>query len=411
MAKPTKAINGSTFNFAETTRALPVFFKAKNIVPLIWGHTGIGKTELVEEYAAANNMDCIVIHVAQLEPSDFVGLYKIDEDNRTSNCPPNWLPYKTADGKEGRKLEVKNGKDLKNVMQTLCQEHSGVINPNGGIVFLDEVNRGHEDIRQALYQFLSRKKIHTYQLPANYYIVAAANPGSGSGGYEVYDFDPALINRFAHVRFKPEAPEVFKYLTGKHGVNPIVEWLKTDQNLLDLGDDDFSIDGMKLSSRMTEEAILIFKAVENEDKVFQRKMLETLMQPEKVQSFLSFNEELKHCTWQEVLQGKKKERVKELVKTNRLDVLSTLVNYLGDVFKDYEIGTTEREEIPRDKEAECIKNLCGFLAEVSDELKCTFVDMFDRTRFMDKKAILHHPDFKAVMKEALVKYAHLYKTK
>jgi len=48
-------------------------------------------------------MDCVVIHVAQLEPSDFIGLYKIDEDGRTSNCPPNWLPYKTSEEEEVKK--------------------------------------------------------------------------------------------------------------------------------------------------------------------------------------------------------------------------------------------------------------------------------------------------------------------
>lgn len=409
MAKATKAVNnGSTMNFEETTKALPIFFKAKNICPLIWGHTGIGKTELVEEYAAANGMDCIVIHVAQLEPSDFVGLYKINEDGRTSNCPPNWLPYKTASGKEGRKLEVKGGGDLKGLMQTLAQEHSGEINPNGGIVFLDEVNRGHEDIRQALYQFLSRKKIHTYQLPHNYYIVAAANPGNGGAGYEVYDFDPALINRFAHIRFRPDPAEVFKYLTGKYGVNPMIEWLKTDEKLIDLGEDDFSIDGMKLTSRMTEEAILIFKAVEGEKKEFQRKILETLIVPEKVQSFLSFQEELKHCTWQEVLAGKKMDRVKELVKTNRLDVLSTLTNYLGEVFGTLEIGKGTIDGVPKD--ADVVKNLCEFMDLIPDEMKCTFIDIIPRTRYTDPKCILNDKMFRDRVR-GLAKYAHLFKTK
>jgi hypothetical protein len=353
MATPkTATINSSSMNFEETLRALPYYFKAKNIVPLIWGDTGLGKTELVEEYCASKNMDCIVIHVAQLEPADFVGLYKITEDGRTSNCPPNWLPYKTASGKEGRKLEVNSGADLKQAMHALHVEN-GEINPNGGIVFLDEVNRGHEDMRQAMYQFLSRKRIHTYQLPANYYIVGAANPSSG---YEVQEFDPALINRFAHLRFLPDAKEVFKYLTGKHSVNPLVEWLKTDPKLLDLGDASFPIDGLKLSPRLTEEAIIIWKGIEDEDPTFQRKIMETLMVPEKVQSFLSFQEELKHCTWQEVLAGKKKDRVKDLLgngtKPPRLDVLSTLVNYCGEFFGTYEIGKTDREEIPKAKERE-----------------------------------------------------------
>lgn len=412
MAKPktdTAILSGSTMTFEETMKAIPLFFKAKNIVPLIWGDTGLGKTELVEELAAANNMDCIVIHVAQLEPSDFVGLYKINEDERTSNCPPNWLPYKTASGKTGRKVEINGGKDLKTTMMALSQDYTGEINPNGGIVFLDEVNRGHEDIRQALYQFLSRKKIHTYQLPQNYFIVAAANPSNGDGGYEVYEFDPALLNRFAHIKFLPKAKEVFQYLNGKYGVNPIISWLKTDEKLLDLGDADFTIDGVKLSPRMTEEAIILWENIQTESKTFQQKMLSTLVNPEKVQSFLSFYEEIKHCTWQDILAGKKLDKVKELKQNQRLDVLSTLTNYLGEVFMTYKFGETERDEIPRSKEAEAVKHLCAFLEVVPDDLKCAFNDMIPRERYTDPTCIFQNKTYREKMKPFLVQYAPLMK--
>src|ERR1017187_8891410 len=125
MAKPKdiKATSGSTFNIAELFMALPIFFKSK-IVPLLWGHTGLGKTQIVQEYCAGEGWDCIMIYVSQLEPSDFVGLYKINEDGRTSNCPPNWLPYKTADGKVGRKIEatVTSIKDVVDFLESIPGE-------------------------------------------------------------------------------------------------------------------------------------------------------------------------------------------------------------------------------------------------------------------------------------------------
>lgn len=392
-------IKSTPMNFEDTLEALPLYFKS-GIVPLLLGHTGIGKTQLFEQYALAHNMDLIVLHVAQLEPSDFVGLYKTTEDGRTMNCPPNWLPYKKASEEK-----AKSGKPA---IEFLVGGHTGEINPNGGIVFLDEINRGHEDIRQALYQLITTKRIHTYALPSNYFIGAAANP---SNGYETYEFDAALVNRFAWVRFVPEAKEVFKYLTKQHGVNPLVEWLRTDEKLLDLGDDDFDVDGMVLSPRMTENGIKLWKSLEDKPKEFQRKVLETIMVPEKVQSFISFQEELKHCTWQEVIAGKKKEKVKELLANNRLDVLSTLINYFGDFFGKYEIGKTEVDVIPRAKEREYLNNAVEFLSVVPDELVCTFVDIFPRARFTDPKCILLDAKFREAMKPKLKKYAHLFKDK
>jgi MoxR-like ATPase len=54
-------------NFKETIQFIDTLIQAKvGLVPCLLGHTGIGKTELVEQYARSRNMDCIVIHVAQL---------------------------------------------------------------------------------------------------------------------------------------------------------------------------------------------------------------------------------------------------------------------------------------------------------------------------------------------------------
>ena len=400
-AEKAKVAVGSTMNFEETLRAIPIFFE-NNIVPLLVAETGVGKTQLFEQYTASNNMDYIPLYVSQLEPSDFVGLYQTTEDGRTRNCPPNWLPYK--DVKTAAKA------DAAEKVAKLLADMTGVIKPNGGVIFLDEINRGHEDIRQALYQFINTGRIHTYCKPANYKIAAAANPGKG---YEVYDFDPALINRFAWVRFLPDSKETFSYLTKKYGINPVTEWLKSDPALMELGDGDLPIDGMRLSPRMTENCIKVWLTLEknNEKKEFSRKILETMVVPEKVQSFLSFQEELKHCTWQEVLSGKKKDRVKELVTAKRLDVLSTLTNYLGEVFGTYEIGKTERDEIPRDKEKDAVKNLVDFLVAIPDELTCAFVDMIPRTRFTDPKCIVNDKTFREALKPKLVQYARLFKDK
>jgi hypothetical protein len=53
-------------NFKETIQFIDVLRKTgANLVPCLIGHTGIGKTELVEQYSASKNMDCIVNVVVQ----------------------------------------------------------------------------------------------------------------------------------------------------------------------------------------------------------------------------------------------------------------------------------------------------------------------------------------------------------
>ena len=381
-------------NFKETVQFIDTIRKTgANLVPCLLGHTGIGKTELVEQYAASRNMDCIVIHVAQLEPSDFIGLYKIDEDGRTTNCPPNWLPYKDA---ETQDKKASNKIALNKIVK-------GVINPNGGIIFLDEINRGHEDIRQSLYQLVNKKEIHTYRLPDNYSLVAAANP---SNSYETYEFDKALVNRFAWCKFQPSPEESFEYLTSKHGSNPILDWLKTDKDLLDLGDDDFEIDDMLLSPRMTENAILLYNEITGESKATKRKFLEALIQKEKVQAFLSFEEEMQHINFKEVLQGKKQDKVKALLRDNRLDVLSTLTLHLADYFDSFSFGAEGDDIVKKGKEKEAVKNLTDFMLATPAELNTVFIDAckcYNRT-----DSIFHQEYFRTKLKEKLGSYKKLF---
>lgn len=364
---------------------LPIVLKT-DLVPLLLGHTGVGKTEGVAQYTNENEMDLIVIHVAQLEPSDFIGLYEKNEEGRTRNCPPAWLPYKQ------RVTELDKSKNPNQTLADVMPDvHDGTINPKGGIIFLDEVNRGHEDIRQALYQLLTAKRIHTYALPENYKIVAAANPFED---YEVYDFDRALRNRFAWVKFKPDFEETQEYLKGKFGNSPIIHWINSDKTMLEYGDD-FKVDDMVLSPRIEENAIKIYEEVKNERKDFMRKCLETIIQPEKVQSFLSFLEELKNINYKEVLQGKKKEKVKQLVEDKRLDILSTVTNDLAEYFS--------KTKSPKKEE---IKNVTDFLMATPDELNTVFLDQLKT--YGEKGSIENDPYFRSNLKNKLGKYKRLF---
>lgn len=141
-------------------KLISLCFKS-NITPLLWGNHGIGKSQVIKQYAQENNLELIDIRLGQLEPMDLLGLPEKEKD-RTKWLQPIWFPSK--------------GK---------------------GILFLDEINRGHPDVMQAIFQLVLDRKLHTHELPKDWKIICAANYNTAN--YSVNEMDEALINRFFHI--------------------------------------------------------------------------------------------------------------------------------------------------------------------------------------------------------------------
>lgn len=413
-------------NIKEVIRFLPAILSTK-LRPCFLGHTGIGKTEIPKQIAAQYNMDLVIIHVSQLEPSDFVGLYRINEDGRTSNCPPSWMPYKES--KVGKsKITEASASSMADIGKIVERAAEGEINPNGGFIFLDEINRAHEDMRQALYQFLQDGRIHTCEIPqgtgemievngeqvlklndfglpmGKYHILTAANPSSE--GYETYEFDPALMNRLAWVNFTPEFEETRDYLKGKYGRSIVLSWVESNKSLIDYGSE-FEIEGLLYSPRMTENHILLFNAVRKEKKEFQRKVYETIMQKEKVQAFMAYLEEMEFMNYVDVMNGLSGEKAKKLVsllQDNRMDILSTITMDLADFFSRWEIGSNHKDI--KDEKA-TIKNVTDFLVKIEDETFMAFLDGVKKA-YNNPKSIIHQSYFKKQLKPVAKKYKHLF---
>jgi len=392
-------------NVAETLKFLNIIHHT-TLVPVLLGHTGIGKTQVVRQLAKSQGKDLIIIHVAQLEPSDFVGLYHVIE-NRTQNCSPNWLPYKDITPEMKAKLiELANDKDKVEVIPY----NQGYINPNGGIVFLDEFNRGHEDIRQAMYQFLDTKRIHTYALPDNYDLIAAANP---PGIYETYEFDKALKNRCAWIKFFPEPKETLSYLTATHGRSHVTAWISKDlgggekavKAIIDYGQDDFKIDDLVYTPRSAENHIKLWEHLKTERKDFQIKALQTIMPEILVEQFITFSEDIQQVTWKDVVLGENKTKLKKMVDDNRLDVLSFVTGDLADFFSTYEFGKTKITEPFTAKDEEAVmKRVADFLHSTKGkELATTFID--NLRGFSNPRSIDQQPYFKEKIKGDKLKSA------
>jgi len=140
-------------------------------IPLIWGHFGVGKTDIAREIAEESNRELIILVISQMEPGDLIGLPS-RKDERTSFLKPDWWPEK-----------------------------------GNTLIVIDEINRAHRSIRNAIMQLLIDKRIHNHILPEDCWVMAAANPPDEE--YDQVDLitDPAFMSRFFHLEMNSEVNE------------------------------------------------------------------------------------------------------------------------------------------------------------------------------------------------------------
>lgn len=138
------------------------------IVPVcVWGEGGIGKSKVVEAYAKDHGLEMITYHPAHdTSGADIVGIQYIDPDTgETKHALPAWLPTEAGDG---------------------------------GILFIDEINRGNESVMQGLMEVLGEGTVSQsgWRIPEGWMIVTAANPPSTD--YSTNPMDQAMFNRMLH---------------------------------------------------------------------------------------------------------------------------------------------------------------------------------------------------------------------
>lgn len=140
-------------------------------VPLLfWGPPGSGKSAAVHAWAAARNLRVEVLIGSLSDSADVLG-FAVRSDSPEGGVSiefalPGWF----------RRLQ------------------------SGGVLFLDELNRGPRLVRDALLRVVAERAVHGHKLPDTVAIVAAANADG-----EVAGLDPAMLSRFAHLEWKVDA--------------------------------------------------------------------------------------------------------------------------------------------------------------------------------------------------------------
>ena len=172
---------------SEGTRKTPV---------CIWGSHGIGKTELVEDFAKSRGFQMAYVAPAQFEEmGDLLGMPKI-VDGRTQFAPPEWVPQKKGPG----------------------------------ILLIDDVNRADDRILRGIMQLLQNYELASWKLPPEWHIILTANPDSGD--YSVTPLDDAMITRMRHITMQFDVKEWAKW-ADKKGIDPRgIHFVLTHKNLV-----------------------------------------------------------------------------------------------------------------------------------------------------------------------------------
>ncbi|HOO74479.1 MAG TPA: MoxR family ATPase, partial [Tepiditoga sp.] len=145
-------------------------------------HFGAGKTDIIRQIAEETGKELIILVISQMEPGDLIGLPSRSED-KTLFLRPDWWPEK-----------------------------------DNTIILIDEINRAHRSIRNAIMQLLLDRRIHNHILPAGTWIAAAANPPDED--YDQVDLisDPAFMSRFFHLSITPDVSSWLKW-AGKENIS------------------------------------------------------------------------------------------------------------------------------------------------------------------------------------------------
>lgn len=149
----------------------------------IWGPPGIGKSSLVEQFAAQLGIECVSLLGSQLAPEDLIGIPKID-GNVSRFYPP-----------------------------------SMIVRDKEFVLFIDELNVASQEIQKAFYSLILDKRIGEYRLPQNSIIIGAGNRAQDSAMAK--QMPSALINRMIHVHLKTTTKEWLQW-AGQHNIHPWV---------------------------------------------------------------------------------------------------------------------------------------------------------------------------------------------
>lgn len=205
----------------------------------IWGTHGLGKTQIIRDYALEKKWKFSYIAPAQFEEmGDLHGMPTVVDpdgnivgDEYTVYSPPDWVPREDGPG----------------------------------ILLLDDINRADDRILRGCMQLLQNFELTSWKLPPKWQIVATANPEGGD--YSVTPMDGAMLTRMLHTTLKFDAKIwaewAYKAGVDKRGISFVLTYPElvnsertTPRSLTQFFDQIAPIENLKKNSQLVEALAL-----------------------------------------------------------------------------------------------------------------------------------------------------------
>ena len=181
-------------NLAEIEQFLRFNSSVKSV--LLVGDSGKGKTAFVKNFAdrLGPDWDFVDLRLAEMEPTDFLGIPYRDNDV-TKYARPEWWPQRPKT-----------------------------------VIFLDELDRCRREMHSIALQFVSQRRAGQRDLPADIYIFAAANGPE----YKTIPIDQAVMRRFAVIDFEPTVDEWLNYAKASGHQQLVIDYITQHKDRLDI---------------------------------------------------------------------------------------------------------------------------------------------------------------------------------
>lgn len=177
--------------------------KNSKLVPFLVGKHGEGKTSLIKDIAAENNLTLSILNLSAIEAADFCGMPYID-NNQTKTARPAFF--------------------------------------DADLIFLDEIDSVRDSaVKAALKSLLMDRAINGNKLNDTTLLMAAGN--GTNGDYDTQEFDAALGDRLVSIPFEYTIEQKIDYLTEKYPNHNLVKFAAAKTEIFG-----------QLSTRRIEEA-------------------------------------------------------------------------------------------------------------------------------------------------------------
>lgn len=349
--------------FNEVLTALPVLLK-HDIVPFLWGNQGVGKTSIIKQYAASQGpaYGFVHLHLATQEVGDLIGLLIHSKDGESvHHARPRWFPT------EGE-----------------------------GVIFLDELNRAHPDVINAIFSLVLGKKIHEHVLPPGWKIVAAGNYQNNN--FNVSDTsDKAWRSRFCHIDFKPSVQEFAAYLEAK-GHQTVADFIREQPDMLGTNEDKFDFSTITLDPRALAELI---GPLDSEPSIndLRHELYQGILGPTAAAAYMVFKEKrYEKIRGMDILNKFNKALKAKIIELSNVD--SIRFDLLNDAAEEILLHLDKKDTLITSTQ---LKNFKEFLITIPLELSLKINKRLEESKWSQKHHVINDPEFIELFKERIIK--------